>query len=247
MPIKIIICAICGKEVSRRQSYLIDQKTGARACKEHEQTQQAKQQITETHHQEEIQRKQNEERKIQERRAHEFGTPEFNQRSNEIQNCCWKCLEPGLHHREFFMRRLIAMEKISQREGGRLVLPVPFNDKGLQDCKKVNSAMRDPISNKPLRYIGCWPIPQEKREETLSLIRLRFRPIAALSMMVQLCGECCEKVGYKVEDLMPRIDPDKFAEQMAFGELIHKNLESAIKLQAALEIEVENKESVRNN
>jgi len=247
MPPKTFICPICGETVSRKKSYLYNRETGERACRKHEETQERRTQFIEEEQVRAEKEKANEERREYEKRTHQIGSPEWEQRRDEHANCCWKCLKKGLKHREFFMRQLVAMEKVSQREGGRPIVPIPLGEQGVRDCKKVRSAMKDLSSDKELLYIGQWPIPAEKLDKTLDSIRKRFRQVAEFLRVVQLCANCCEKVGYKIEDLMPKLTAEQFESQILLGHMLHKAHEPMIKIKAALEIAAENKKAIREN
>jgi len=247
MPVKTVVCSICGETVSKRQTYLVDKKTGARACREHEETLEAKDKIALDAQIEAEKKQAHEDRREYEKRTQTFGSPEFFERSSEIQNNCWKCLVKGLKHEEFFMRQLVAMKKVSMREGGRTVLPIPFTEQGIIDCKKVHKAMADPLSDTSPIYIGNWPIPEEKEKETIQFIRKRFRVFAETLNMVQLCSECGDKIGYSIESLMPKFSPETFEKDLVDGAELHAAIEPLINLRALSEIKIENKISAQNN
>lgn len=239
MPPKTFTCAICGEQVSKRQSYLYDKVTGARACRTHEETQD-KQEIFKA--QEEA-RKAKEERTQQirqrEKRAHQFGTPEFYERSDEIRNGCWKCLGKGLHHREWYMRQLIAMKKVELKEG-RKPLPLAITKEGIQDIRKVNEAMKSPMRNGDRTlYLGQWPVPEDRLETTLNGIRKRFRETVEFFKYVQLCPQCAKKLGYSVSDLHPDLRDIPLETLSKFGAVFEATLGKAFQCVAEREVDIE--------
>ena len=253
MPPKTFKCAICGEEVSKRKSFLYKKETGERACKTHEEAQQKKDQFDADRKAAELKKQQQEEHRKRERRAHEFGTSEWEKRHKETRDCCWKCLTPGLKHREWNLRLLVAMEKASQKLG-RQVLPMPLGDQGQEDVKAIREAMKDPYNEgKAPTYIGQWILKPERKEEVLRQIRKRFRDIAdnPIVPMVQLCVDCGKKLGYKVEDQFEEkkeeYDPDKFKKEMTLGLFIYEGIKTNLQNRAESELNLERENEIRKN
>lgn len=252
MPVKKVTCSTCKEEVSKRQTYLVDEKTGKRACKKHAETVEKKKQIDTARQVAQIEKKKAEEHRIREKRAHQMGTPEFDQRSKEVRKCCWKCLRQGLRHKEWHLRYLVALEKATKKKG-QPVFPLPLNEEGIEDVKRVQEAMGSPYKDREhVLYLGQWKLTPERVDKVLPQIRKRFREIAwnPLVPLVQLCLECAEKIGYKYEDQFeerPEPTSEQIKNQMIFGMMMHKQMQPGLERQAEIELDVEHENKVRRN
>lgn len=247
MPAKTFICAICQESVSKRKSYLYNKSTGERACRKHEETKQKKEQFAAEDIKQKEQEELNRQRRFKERQAHQIGTPEFDQRIKEIKQCCWKCLRQGLHHREFWMRQLIAMKKVEIKEE-RPVLPIPIGEAGVSDFNKVMKAMKSPKKDgEHLLYLGQWRVPNDKKQYTMDRIRSRFKDGVNFLGIVQLCPECGDKLGYSIEDFYPKAEDMDLKKMIAIGDIAHQILDPHVTAQAEIELDIEKENEISKN
>ena len=239
MPPKTFTCAICKEQVSKRQSYLYDKKTGERACRKHQETQDRQEVFKAQEAAQKEKEEQNRQARLREKRAHQFGTEEFEQRTKEIQNHCWKCLKPGLHHREWWLRQIIAMKKVAVKEG-RQPLPFAFTKEGVNDIRKVHEAMKRPtLDGDVTLYLGQWYIAENRREQTLDGIRKRFRQGAEFFGYVQLCPACAQKLGYSVEELHPDLSDVPIEQLFKIGQTFDVLFGKTLQATAEREVDIE--------
>ena len=99
------VCVICGKPVSKRQSYAYQ---NGRACKIHQETQQANQQKIEEKKQHDLKIHQ-EKQQAEERRKKKLES--YLRPVRSIQNMCWKCKNEGITLQQYFMQMLVGLER----------------------------------------------------------------------------------------------------------------------------------------
>jgi hypothetical protein len=247
MPVKMFKCAVCEEQVSKRKSYLYNKATGERACRKHEETIKKQDEFAAQEEKRKEKEKRDQEIREREKKVHQFGTPEFDQRVKEIKQCCWKCLRQGLHHREFWMRQLIAMKKVEIKEE-RPVIPIPIGENGISDFKKVMEAMKSPKKDgEHLLYLGQWVVPPDKKEFTMDRIRKRFKDGVNFLGIVQLCPECGDKLGYSIEDFYPKVEDMDLKQMFVIGDLAHQILDPHVTTQAEIELDIEKENEISKN
>lgn len=174
---KTITCAICGNEVSKRQSLSIGD--GKRACRTHEQTTVASKEAQAKIKQE------NEARKEKLRRK--FRPPEF-KHIDRIVPRCFNCKQEGLRQDEWFLTLLKLGEQYEMTYGKPLN---PFDP-------EANATAYSPLKGKACIFV----VSTDKVENKLKLGR-DTRVAADLLGIVGLCMKCCKLIDH---DPMPPLE-----------------------------------------
>lgn len=115
MPAKTYTCTICGETVTKPKSYAIGD--GKRACRTHEETQKAREEILEK----KLAEAQEELRKALEKNERRQNELVF--REHNPSQVCWCCGRIGVEQKAFFMAMLYEQEKYTLRTGK---IPNPF-------------------------------------------------------------------------------------------------------------------------
>lgn len=171
-----VICSICGKEISKRQSLSIGD--GKRACREHQETQQAAHQLAAEEKAAKV-REQAEKQKakrVHQEQAHESLKPR-----------CWICQKEGLRQDEFYLRWLIETTKYELRTGQTSFIFDP------EEMRKAVGALQ----GERCLFFVQW---NEKNKN----IRVPYRTYQMIQMSEQIfgtgtllvCGECCQEKGF---------------------------------------------------
>jgi len=240
MPPKTYTCAICGEQVSKRKSYLYDEKTKKRACKSHQEAQDKA-----NARRDEDKKRLDEAKKKKSRRPFEgspgYIDPKWQEKADETKNSCWKCLCKGLQHREFHMRLLVAMEKMQLE--GESPFPNLFDaEETRAHFKKIAEHMKNPMHIEDDRKTVCLSM-YKIEEKHLTQIRKRFQMAASLFGYVQLCPICAEKLDLKLEH-PKELNLKQLA---AFGAAYELTLKKPVKHQAEKELDLSRENFIRRN
>jgi len=209
MPPKSVKCVICGEEVSKRQTYLVDEKTGERACKRHQEAQDAKESL-------ERQREDEKARKESERRERRQQMHSHGEARMPTSPSCMLCRREGVYEADAFARLAVNMEK------GRLL------------SKDVNPFLRDSWHLKQTKaelggavILKAFPLEQSKHVSRQ--LKGWLKDAAQLLGFVALCFECAEKAKMDWAYDMPKVDLETLA-------LIGAAAKDAVSKQAIKEI-----------
>jgi hypothetical protein len=171
-----VICSICGKEVSKRQSLSIGD--GKRACREHQETHAAVQKLAA----DEKAAKAREEERQEAQKAAKMQRCEV-----PLKPRCWVCHNEGLRQDEFYLRWILETTRY-ELDTGR---SVNFFDSG-EVRKSLGS-----LATERCLYFVQW---NEKNKK----IRVPYRTYEMIQMSEQffgqgtllVCGECCHEKGF---------------------------------------------------
>jgi hypothetical protein len=97
-------CKICGKDVSKRQSYAYE---GGRACKTHQESQDGNQARIDAKKAEDDRKKAEEEAKRERREKRH----DWKYTATIMDSGCWKCMKPGVTLRQYYLNLLIGLER----------------------------------------------------------------------------------------------------------------------------------------
>lgn len=169
MPIKQVVCSICGQTVNKAQTYFTGK---GRACKTHEGVTEKRNQL----HTADLNRQNNA------RRALEDKYRNFMDRQERIEDPlkprCFLCNVTGLRQQEFFWRALIAMQKLEILNGG----PVnPFT-------------LKQPLMTEPAIFLV---LKEKCPPELLQKLNRDARTAVDIVGVLGLCGRCGNR--YNVE------------------------------------------------
>lgn len=218
MPPKSVKCSICGEEVSKRKTYLVDPETGARACKTHEGVEQKKNQI----------RGQEEARK----RRQESEARDLLPRDEplDLKPKCFACGKHGLVDVDWWERLIIARDKVRQVYGmhgfnlgseaarlyGKRLRQAMIGPEGEDwHANKINRIPDDPDNPKMKKLFSAFNRDAKQAA--------RFMGIFAV------CDECMEKYGIEQRIEQPKVS---LQHMLLLGNL----LEPAIRDKARQEI-----------
>ena len=188
MPPNEYTCTICAATVSKRQSYAVE---GGRACKTHQEAQQA---ATDRKEQEKVERAEHDPEKRMKETARRYGTlpwPAF----RDPNTYCWSCNADGISQQEYFFRLSVLMEKAP-------LLGIPFNilfpsDEALAFIRKEiqHSKVIFVVESEPLKD---WQLRQLIR-------KTEMQQIARMVGKCCICSECVEK--FKLDPVRPKLIP----------------------------------------
>lgn len=213
MPPKMVMCCICGKEVMKAQTYATgetdEEGNPLRACKEHEGVAEKAKELKEkslkdlkrsmdespfpgvkqhglglgSQHSKHFQQKslEKEKRKLEEEeRFREWSVSH-----------CWCCELPGIHLRDFFQLKLIAMEK-----GKMLGVNNPLSP----EMGKVVAGLMEQMGAKCVLH--AFDLDEklfEKYKEWKNRIHWKCRPIVEFANTIQICFDCQKRTGIEFD------------------------------------------------
>jgi hypothetical protein len=184
-----VICSICGVETSKRKTYAVGD--GKRACREHEGvTEQAEKKKRVEKNRLLSQKKAEKDRKF-------FGhrQPEPIPKSPH----CWVCRKDGIGAREFYMQKVIDIEKHHIVHG----TTNPFTDKE----HPMNVRTEQPV----IFTIDRSAMSEEVRNKVWHRTHRDFQVLLQIAGLVSICADCCLKVGF---DPTPKITPEQLKQGM---------------------------------
>jgi len=195
-----VTCSVCGKEVAKRKTYYLDTdlvtaepvngeavtaKKGTRVCRDHKGV---------TKHAE--QRKEQEKKRIlnQQKEAqkprHQGRYHSRRHESVSTGPVCWVCRKEGIGARDFYMQKVIDMEKHKIVRG----TTNPFTDKD----HPMHIRTEQPV----LFTVSRENMPGDIRDKVWESASRDFRDLMQIAGIVSICGDCCKKVGF---DPLPKI------------------------------------------
>jgi len=212
-------CAICGKDVSKRQSYYIgtdDDGNPLRACKTHPEAQEYQQKVAKEQQQRLQQLKETKTRRLQSSPIH----PE--------QLRCWCCGQIGKHEREFYMRLLVNMQK-AEILGKKIDLFNPANDPAaMATCNELEGYV-------PLRVVDISKLETWQLRQLVPLEDMRMA--ANATGFALLCIPCIEKYDLTIKVDKPKLPPE---EQLKNWAVLGAAMKPVIRQQALAEITTSN-------
>ena len=181
MPVKTYTCAICGEEVTKRQSYSIGD--NKRACRKHEEAQAKAEELKA----EEKKRKDQEQAKIKEvrerrKREEEMRLEAAKKPIEQWKMRCFLCHKEGMRQDEYFRRVLIEQQKHKIIHGE---LPNPFDVEAVQKSLEALKGVH-------VLWFVEWKGANAK-------IRIPFKAYQMTQIIpwMLVCSECCEKKKFK--------------------------------------------------
>lgn len=165
MPPKNFTCNVCSKEVSKRKSYVVNEETGERACRTHEETQTALK-IKET--KEKIRRLESEkadlQKKIARKRAEEAQSEEFWQQARKRLHC-QICGINGIREDEFNRRLLIAINKVEIKYGSYNIF---------EDNNKIRELFLAPGDDRNIVCLKFFPCGKDNKHQRYLFSQVRY-------------------------------------------------------------------------
>ena len=196
-----MICSICGEEVSKRQSYALED--GTRACKKHDLTGKLPKPKPVY---------QNAEKKKKEKPLEKI----FSMRA-----CCFHCNQTGVMKQDWAYRNLIEMQKFEQRHGQPCnIFTEEYNEviKAIRDHYGFLDYEEIAILNKI--YVGDlekWKINQ--------LIDYSHQPVVEMTGgLAILCSKCLAEF-----DMTPKLPELNMKELMLLGSLVKPYIDKIAK------------------
>jgi hypothetical protein len=201
----MVTCSVCGEEVMKSQTYATGEKDSEgnplRACKKHEGVsekadklkEQALKDLKKTSPE---QREKS--REIMGKTRDKLS--EMEETANWAWEHCWCCEQKGIHLKDFYELKLIALEK-----GKMLGVKNPFSPEmgkiitGIMKSLGVRCVMhRFEMDEKML----------EKYAEWKNRIHYKCRPLSEMMHTIQLCFDCQKRLGieYNLEENLPKMD-----------------------------------------
>lgn len=208
-------CTICGKQVSKRQSYAHN---GGRACKEHAEAQtSAKERETAVETQKLEEKKREEERAY--RRTPGYHMDKARELNEWSMEHCWCCGKPSFTRQQYGLRMMVAMEKV--RQLGENVIP------GLLGNQKLL------VEQSGLQ--GRVPVTQFVIDSRDHLYRRDLWEVAQLMGVVIMCKHCAEKSGRTTFDA--RFMPEITEQQLHMGVVMSEILKPEVNAIATDELD----------
>jgi hypothetical protein len=173
MPAKTVTCAICGEEVTKRQTYSIGD--GKRACKKHEETQEKATELRQAEKDAKAdQRQKAEEKKKQRKRKREA-------HMHPLKPHCFLCHKEGMHQADYFYKVLLEQQKYEIVHGE---MPNPFDE------AQVKASLEAMAGIDVLWFVN-WSGKNTK-------IRIPFQLYQLMQIVPHMlvCDECCKKKGF---------------------------------------------------
>lgn len=194
MPIKQVVCKICGEMVNKAQTYHVGD--GHRACKKHAGVVEKKETL-EGQRQKKADAWRDKEKirldLLTERR-------EADRAPLSMKPKCWVCMNEGLRQDSFFMRVLIEMQKQEIIHGG------PVN-------------IFDPKNRILMKERCIFILAKEKCEPIMKYVRDEFLMGIQMVGAVAICGQCCGN--FKIDPLR-KVEWDELTTHMAVHEVVVK-------------------------
>jgi len=196
VPIKQVVCAVCGQTVNKAQTYFTGK---GRACKSHEGIKEKRDELQKA--------ALAKTERAREALVRKFQRPE--PLPMDMKPHCWICLTPGLRQQEFFLRVLVAMQKIELTNGG----PVnPFT-------------LKEPLVSEMCIFV----VAKEKcPPAALSKIHRDLRGMVDMFGFAALCGRCGTEHGI---ELLPKVEWEQLASAGAAYEVFVKPVIKKIAVQ----------------
>ena len=165
MPIKQVVCKICGQTVNKAQTYHVG--NGDRACKSHEG-------VVEKRDALQVEQKKASENWRAKEKARLDAMFHRDEKPVSLKPKCWVCMNEGLRQDEFFTRILVEMEKLCIIHGG------PVN-------------IFDPKFRVGMSERCIFVLVKEKCEPVMKYIRDEFMMGVQWMGIVAICGPCCSR------------------------------------------------------
>jgi hypothetical protein len=192
MPPKKCRCSICDKEVLKARTYYIG--GDKRACKDHPGVMEKSQKLVQ---------KQKEKSLKSGRKLPTYpGSDEPLDWPPKPR--CWNCERKGLYQRDFFLRRLVEMEKWRIIEG-----------------KFINPFDLSHPSNQP-KEPCIFLVSAQEHKRIVGLLIRKYQVCAEISGMIALCPRCLQH--YKIEPPLPKISTEQLVQFAGSYEALVKPL-----------------------
>jgi len=162
MPIKQVVCSICGETVNKAVTYHVGGQD--RACRKHEGVIEKKTELDLAKARKAIEQLQKAEHEQAERRGSDWGPT--------LKPKCWVCMNTGLQSQEFFLRYLVEVEKQSKITGQPVI---PIFDQTVK-----------------LKERCIFTLPKDQCLEALKYVREEFRMLVDMAGgWIAICADCC--------------------------------------------------------
>lgn len=162
MPIKQVVCSVCGSTVNKAQTYHVG--GDKRACKTHEGVI-AKRDALEAGKKDKAERERHRDERRQEFRDESDWSGNYGPK-------CWVCMNPGLRQDEFFLKVLVEMEKQKKIHGFVNPLDPKYAIRMSERCIFI--------------------VPREKAASAMRFVRDEFKNLVQMAGgFLAICGPCC--------------------------------------------------------
>jgi len=232
MPPKMVKCSICGDEVSKRSTRLLE--NGTRACKSHDGVvEQSEARMAEE------KKKRQEKEAARERRFHERHG--LNSEGKfDIGPKCFVCYKPGLRQDEFAMRMLIAQKKMQVKGENPFCFSFDHEEQKAH-IEKMREALKSPDA-KDDRELRCLFVRETPPEGHLfwKKVHRDARMAAQFLKGMLICGACAEELKIDLHKDIEDKAPKMSLKQMAvLGHIFEETVGKTLTAEAVGEVAAE--------